>query len=116
MRAMCQLKVVRLNVVNVYGYSGARTDASVRETNEQLIQAAVASTEWDEPGAILADLNMEPRQSPTICALLARGWVDVAEWEARRVGGQPQPTFQGNTRIDAILLNPQAAHLVVSGE
>ena len=115
-RAVCRLKATSIFITNIYGYSGARTNVSLRGDNEKLVEAALSDADATRPEVVLADLNMEPLQSPRLRSLLARGWVDVALWEAQRRNVPPAPTYQRSTRIDVVLLNPAAAVVLLLAE
>ncbi len=81
----------RLNVLNVYGFSGANTKHTEALRNENFLEAValVAAGLGDVPTIIVGDFNVELEKSGTLTSLLRRGWVDAAT----AFGSDKEPSF-----------------------
>ncbi len=111
----------QLNVLNVYGHSGANSRHAEAAMNENLLEAValVAAGLGDAPTIIVGDFNVELARSDTISYLLRRGWSDAAtafgvEEEATFFATEEDWELRRGSKIDHILINPAATPMLKS--
>ena len=117
--ASIPIKGTTINVMNVYGYSGANSKAEEMAFNERFLEAValVAAGLGDVPTVIVGDFNVGMQKSRVLQQLVEEGWSNAAEM----YGMEEECTYfateedweNGNgTVIDHVLLNPAATTMV----
>ena len=108
-----------LNVINVYGYSGANSRTEDKVANEKFLEAVtfVAAGLGDVPTIILGDFNVAVAKSPTIMGLLEEGWTNAAtlynmEDEFTFFATEEDEELGQGSVIDHVLLNPAATPMI----
>ena len=113
-----------LNLVVLYGYQGADTDAEQLALTEQLFDAALGELSVvarGQPCMLVGDFNVEPTKIPCLAKGISAGlWVDFEASWALAAGLQPAPTCKrdwdstGGHRRDFMVGCPPAAAAVLS--
>ena len=114
-----------IRVAVVYGIAGASGNSNDYKDNERIMGAAIrrARSFKNEPYILGGDINVDPGASKVISLALRAKWMyDIAEeWHIGtgpcqttfRAGSvEPGMSGKGTTRIDAVLANDTAKHLI----
>ena len=106
-------------IVVLYGYEGADTDAEQLALTDQLFDAALGELHAiasGQPCLLVGDFNVEPTKIPCLAKGVSAGlWVDFGEAWALAAGLHPAPTCKrswtaaGGHRRDFVLGCPLAA-------
>ena len=114
-------------LASMWGHPGARQDPESMRSNEALITMALeaAARVGDAPYIIGMDANVQVQESLVLTQALATGiWCDALEVAPLRLEDATSPTHcnakgwdrrswqQGASRIDMVLINSAARHLV----
>ena len=113
-----------MQLVVVYGFQGADTDAEQLALTEQLFDAALGELSVvarGQPCLLVGDFNVEPTKIPCLAKGISAGlWVDLEEAWSLAAGSQPAPTCKrgwtaaGGHRRDFFIGCPLAAAALLS--
>ena len=93
----------------VYGVPRGANHPNADSFTEEILEAWLLSQETehiDRPSFLAGDFNRDSSKSPTIQKILAKGWVDVAEFFAKHRGIPLANTCKNATRINRIYVHP----------